>query len=286
MSSFQFMFLADCQLGAYASFSGLSEQDVVDYAARDMRVWSVPTTDGFEWDAAQLEKAVRRANAIRPDFVVMGGDMIDDAADEAQYEAVMEITSRLDGEIPMKWVPGNHDIAADAVVPTRHSIDKYRELFGPDYYAFDWGSARFVVVDTVVLDHPEHVPTELQEQLAFIEFELVAASTAGRQAVLIGHHPLFIGHADEEDTYWNIPRPRRDALLTLIHRHGARVMFSGHWHRNSHAWDGDFEMVTSGAVGYPLGSDPSGFRLVDVGTDTIHHEYHPLEPGNGTRGRV
>jgi 3',5'-cyclic AMP phosphodiesterase CpdA len=270
------MFLADCQLGTYASFSGLSEQDVIEYAARGLRVEAVPRTESFEWDAVRFEAAIRAANHLRPEFVVMGGDMINDPASEEQYEALMRITGLLDRDIPMKWVPGNHDIGVDTVVPTRESIDRYRDGFGPDYYAFDWGTSRLVVLDTVVMDHPEEVPGELAEQMAFVDFELRRAADASRQVILMGHHPLFTKAVDEEDSYWNIPMERRRQLLDLIHRHGVRIMLAGHWHRNSYAQDGDFEMVTSGPVGYPLGDDPSGYRIVDVGIDTLRHEYHPL----------
>ena len=66
------MFLADCQLGAYASFSGLTDQDVVEYAAGDLRVKAAPKTDSIEWDATRYEAAIRIANHLRPEFVVMG----------------------------------------------------------------------------------------------------------------------------------------------------------------------------------------------------------------------
>ena len=36
-------------------------------------------------------------------------------------------------------------------------------------------------------------------------------------------------------------------------------------------------MVTSAAVGYPLGDDPSGFRTVRVYGDRIEHDYHALD---------
>jgi predicted phosphodiesterase len=95
--------------------------------------------------------------------------------------------------------------------------------------------------------------------------------------ILMGHHPLFTSHADEDDTYWNLPRLRRAPLLDLIRRHGVRIAFAGHWHRNGIAFDGDFEMVTSGPVGYPLGNDPSGYRIVDVSANRITHRYEALE---------
>lgn len=276
MADYEFIFMADCQLGAYASFSGMTADDVVRYAAEGMRVHEGPRVDGFEWDADRYAEAIAAANRLRPAFVVMGGDMVDDPASEAQLETVMRITSGLDDAIPMMWVPGNHDIAADTVRPTRHSIDKYREAFGPDYYAFDYGDSRFLVLDTVVIDSPDHVPGELDEQMAWFEWEVHRAMSDQVQAIVFGHHPLFVSHPDEDDTYWNLPSERRARLLELIHRGRIRNAFAGHWHRNSIAWDGQFEMVTSGPVGYPLGDDPSGLRVVTLEQGRVSHRYSAL----------
>jgi 3',5'-cyclic AMP phosphodiesterase CpdA len=276
--SFRFFFLADCQLGAYATFSGMTEEDIVRLEERDMWVEAVPFVEGFEWDAVRYEAAISVANALRPELVVIGGDMIDDASSAAQVEELMRITSRLDPEIPMKWVPGNHDLALDTVAPTPHDVEKYREIFGPDYYTFDVGPARFIALNTVVIDHPEHVPGELGEQMEFLEFELGRAlRDEVAQVILMGHHPLFTSHPDEDDTYWNLPKARRAPLLELIRGHGVKIAFAGHWHRNGIAFDGDFEMVTSGPVGYPLGNDPSGYRIVDVSASRITHRYEALE---------
>ena len=268
--------MADCQLGALASFSGMDADDVVRYAARGMKVEEGPLIEGFQWDAERYTEAIAAANALRPDFVVMGGDMVDDPASDAQLEAVLRITADLDSEIPMFWVPGNHDIAADTVRPTRHSIEKYRETFGPDYYGFDHGGVRFLVLDTVVLDSPQLVPEALDEQMAWFEWEIARARQAQTQIVLFGHHPLFLSEPGEADSYWTLPRERRRQLLDIIHRGRIKNAFAGHWHRNSVAWDGDFEMVTSGPVGYPLGDDPSGFRLVSVEQGAVTHQYQEL----------
>jgi 3',5'-cyclic AMP phosphodiesterase CpdA len=277
LADFVFIFMADCQLGAFASFSGMSAADVVRYSEQGMRVHEGPRVEGFEWDADRYGEAIAAANSLRPAFVVMGGDMVDDPASEAQLETLLRITSSLDRNIPMFWVPGNHDIADDTVSPTPHSIEKYREVFGPDYYGFDYGDIRFLVLDTVVIDSPAHTLGELSEQMAWLEWEIDRAREQRRRVVLFGHHPLFLREPAEEDCYWNLPRERRDPLLQLIHRGGIKHAFAGHWHRNSVARDGEFEMVTSGAVGYPLGDDPSGIRIVNVEHGRITHRYSALD---------
>jgi 3',5'-cyclic AMP phosphodiesterase CpdA len=273
---FEFVFMADCQLGAYATFSGMSETDIARFEERDMRVEIVPKVEGFEWDADRYREAIAAANALRPEFVVMGGDMIDDPASQDQYDTLMEITAGLDRDIPMYWVPGNHDIADDTVVPTPGRIATYREAFGPDYYAFDHGEVRFIVLNTVVVDHPEESGDALAEQMEFLGREIDRIVESDSRGVVFGHHPLFTGEPDEEDTYWNLPAERRRDLLAEFHRGQITHAFAGHWHRNAVARDGAFEMVTSGPVGYPLGTDPSGIRVVRVEPGRIVHHYHGL----------
>lgn len=274
MPAFRFIFMADCQLGAYATFSGITPDEVAGYEARGMKVKVLPPYSGFEWDADRYREAIAAANALRPSFVVMGGDMVDSNADPDQLDALREITAGLDPDIPMHWVPGNHDAAADALVPTAESLAWYREQFGPDRYTFDVGDIRFVVMNTVVLDHPEQVPDEFEEQMAFLDHTVVRAD---RRVVLLGHHPLFLADANEPDDYWNLPAGPRKRLLDLIHANEVPVGFAGHWHRNGIARDGGFEMVTSGPVGVPLGDDPSGFTVVDVDSSSIKHHYETLE---------
>jgi 3',5'-cyclic AMP phosphodiesterase CpdA len=275
---FGFVFLADTQLGCYATFSGFDQAQVEEYAAMGMIVEPVPRVEGFEWDARQYRRAVELINHHRPAFVVIGGDLIDDANSEDQTDEFLAITARIDGEIPVRWVPGNHDIAYDAVTPTRESIDAYRAVFGDDYYSFRHHHTLFIAMNTTVIDHPEDVPGEWDSQFGFLQDELESAGRIGvDHVVLLGHHPLFLKRADEPDTYWNIPAERRSLLLELIHRAGVRIGFAGHWHRNSIGVDGDFVQVTSGPVGYPLGVDPSGYRMVSVGRERVDHHYRALD---------
>ena len=272
---FRVAFLADMQLGLYASFSGMNEGDVVRYAEMDMRIDAVPATDGFDWDARQYQRAVEMLNHLAPDLVIVGGDMIDDPNAEEQIETFLGITAGLDPAIPMRYAPGNHDVAADTVVPTEESIAHYREVFGADYYTFSAGPATFLVLNTVVIDHPELVPAVWEEQQAFIA-DAFDGPRPGNHLVVVGHHPLFLSDPDEPDTYWNLPLERRRPLYDSLRAAGVRLGLSGHWHRNNIAVHDGFEMVCSGPVGYPLGADPSGLRLVEVYPDRIAHTYLPL----------
>jgi 3',5'-cyclic AMP phosphodiesterase CpdA len=274
--TYRFVFLADMQLGAYASFSGLSEEAIRSADEAGLRIEPVPEVEGFEWDARRYEEAVEEVNRLEPRLVLIGGDMLDDPTSEEQYQEFMRITGGIDPSIPVRWVPGNHDAAGDTVVPTADSLARYRDAFGMDFFAFDGGPLRFVALDTVVIDHPEEVPGEWEAQRQFLETELAAAATRGRPVVLIGHHPLFTARPDEEDDYWNVPQERRRVILDLVHRHRVPLMLAGHLHRNAVAVDGGFEMVTAGSVGYPLGDDPSGFLLLEYRDGSFTRRYVPI----------
>lgn len=274
--AFRFAFMADCQLGCYASFSGMDEADVARFAERDMVVRVTPATTGFDWDARQYERAVADANALDPAFAVLGGDMVDDPDDPDQYREVLRITEQLDA--PMHWVPGNHDIGADTNVPTSASMAAYRTRFGPDHYAFQHDGATVIVVDTVVWVHAEVVAEEWEAQLAFLRTELAAAAARGGPVIVCGHHPLFTRDADEPDDYWNVPAVRRHLLLDLLVEHGVQLYLCGHWHRCGGGMYRGLEVAVTGPVGYPLGAEPSGFRLVQVDEHDIRHEYLSLSP--------
>lgn len=272
---FRLAFLADTQLGMYATFSGMGPDDVARYAARDMRVTAVPRVEGWEWDARQYQRAVQVVNHLAPDLVIVGGDMIDDPNRDDQMEAFLAITGRIDPAIPIRYAPGNHDIADDTVVPTPERIHRYRQAFGPDFYVFSQGPGTFLVLNTVVIDHPELVPGVWEDQEAFLA-DTLDAIPPGTTVVAIGHHPLFLETPDEPDTYWNLPLQRRRPLYHRLRAGGVRLALAGHWHRNHVAVHDGFEMVTSGPVGYPLGDDPSGLRIVEVYRDRVSHRYIPL----------
>ncbi len=274
---FRFLFLADTQLGCYATFSGFTAEQVEQYAEMGMKVEPVPPVTGYEWDANRYREAVQIINATRPELVMIGGDLIDDPNVDDQIDEFLSITSHIDDGITVRWVPGNHDIANDFMAPTPESVRAYRDVFGPDHYSFRMSDTLFIALDTPVIDHPEHVPEEWEAQLGFLTDELAHAARSNLDHIIIvGHHPLFVARPDEPDTYWNLPLERRTVILELLHSAKVKIGFAGHWHRNAIATDGSFTQVTSGPVGYPLGDDPSGYRIVDVSQSDVRHEYLPL----------
>ncbi len=264
--------MADCQLGCYATFSGFDDAMVERYRELDMTVTKFPRTIGFEWDAARHREAIELTTSLDPDFAVIGGDLIDDLSDQKQIDAFQDISR---GFTPLRLVPGNHDVAWDATVPSPDALSAYRSEFGPDRYRFDHEEDSFIVVNTTIWANPQMVPEEHTQQLSFLEESLIQAAEA-RHRVILGHHPLFVSDADEPNSYWSIPNPLRSELLAMFERYSVGTFFAGHWHRNGGGRHKTLDMVVTGPVGFPLGRDPSGLRVVDVDATGVKHKYMAL----------
>ena len=90
---------------------------------------------GYEQSVASFRQAVRRVNALRPDFVVMCGDYIHTAGNMNLWndESITDFKQIKDGlAVSSYCAPGNNDVGN---VPTVASLNRYREAIGKDYYS-------------------------------------------------------------------------------------------------------------------------------------------------------
>ena len=286
-----FVQMADPQFGQFAHFSGRTPQDLAAYRRQRLNVREAPKVEHFREETRRFEAAVAMAGAARPRFVIVCGDMVNTAGDPAQVAEVKRIARALPEGVPVRYVAGNHDACPDNEVPDSESLARYRADFGPDYYAFREDAAHFVVLNASLLQHPERVPEDYDRQMTWLEGTLRDATRAGASHIVaFTHQPLFMARAEEPDEdypwapsppgrppgYWAVPRARRMPVLELFRRHGVQATFCGHWHRNHEARDGDMLEVLTSSVGYPLGDDPSGIRIVRLTTGGVEHEFRPL----------
>jgi 3',5'-cyclic AMP phosphodiesterase CpdA len=222
-------------------------------------------------EIALFERAIAHANRLRPAFVVICGDLIQTPGDAEQTAEFLRIAAGLDESIPLHLVAGNHDVGS---TPTPESLRWYRETFGPDRYAFQHGDLYGIVLNSSLIDHPESAEADADAQLVWLGEELARARAAqAPHVVIFQHHPFFLVDPDEGKEYFNLPVKRRRAYLEVLRDGGVSAVFAGHYHRNGYARDGDLEMITTGPVGKPLGSDPSGFRIVRISPEGLTQAY-------------
>ncbi len=225
--------------------------------------------------------AIAQANRLRPDFVVVCGDLINrngDAAkvdleeDERRARAYLDGAAQLDASIPLRNVAGNHDVCN---VPTPETLAWYEQRFGPPWYAFTHKTAQFVVLESDLMKNPQGAPEAAEQQLDWLKQTLTTKMPdAVRQRIVFMHHPLCLKSLDEGDSYFLLPKKRRSELADLFRRSGVKTVFSGHYHGNVVVRDGELEMVTTSGLAKTLRGDPLGFRIVRVGAEGVEHTFY------------
>src|SRR5262249_325131 len=107
------------------------------------------SNEGWEQETALFSRAVASINRLRPRFVIMSGDMANQAVGEpepaAQVAEFQRVAGGIDPAIPLLYVSGNHDVGNR---PTPDALAAYRQEFGDDWYTFWAGGACGLVLNS------------------------------------------------------------------------------------------------------------------------------------------
>ena len=229
------------------------------------------SNNGFKKETELYEKAINEINRLRPDFIVITGDLVNNKDDNPQVEEFKRITSRIKTSIPVWFIPGNHDIGQS---PLQNDIDKFTSDYGHDRFSFMHKNCLFIGLNSCLIK--ANTPGLEQIQFEWLRKELSKAGKVNH-IILFSHYPFFINGYDEPETYSNLPVEARNRYLGLLEEFGADAVFAGHLHNNATANYNHIEMVTTSAVGKPLEKAPSGFRIIKVYSDRIESVYYSLD---------
>ena len=227
----------------------------------------------YEQNVQNFKDAATYINKHKPEFVVVCGDLVSDPFKEEEKNIFLEISKTI--TVPVYVVAGNHDVGN---TPSAKTMAWYRKNFGKDWYSFDHKGCAGVVLNSSLIKSPGDQPEEAKKQRAWVESEFEKLSNKGYSHIFVfTHHPFFLKKFDEADQYFNIQTPHRVGYFAMFEKYGVRAVFSGHYHKNSYGKHKEIEMITTSAIGRPLGKDPSGFRIVEVFKDSIEHTYFGLK---------
>jgi 3',5'-cyclic AMP phosphodiesterase CpdA len=225
-------------------------------------------------EEANLSFVVANINRLKPTFVVVCGDLVNKTGDSAQIRSYKQIIKNVEKDIPVYNVPGNHDVGNQ---PAREQLARYREAFGKDYYTFDAGPLRGIVLNSSLIGSPQNAPEEAAAQEKWLLSELARARRDRIENLVVFQHiSYFLKDPTEPDQYFNIPQATRRRYLQWFHEYGVKHIFAGHYHRNEYGRDEEIEMVTTGPVGMPLGKNQSGFRIVRLAQNGMENRYYEL----------
>lgn len=215
---------------------------------------------GYDHDVKTFTMAVDQINRMKPDFVVICGDLINQAASAEAWNDFNSIKSGF--KIPCHCAAGNHDVENK---PTAKSLKLYREKIGADYYTFDHKGFTFVVANTQLWKAP--LAGESEKHDTWFRETLVTASKNNRPVVVVAHYPLFVKTPEEKENYYNLPIDKRLELLKLCEENGVVAFLAGHTHKLVINDYKGIHFVNGETTSRNADKRPMGFRRWEVGAD-------------------
>ena len=143
-----------------------------------------------------LRRTVDMVNARHPDAVIVSGDV---GENYDQWLLARGILKWL--HAPVYYAPGNHDVHTN-------DVEKYREVFGPDYYRFQVKGVTFLVIDSQLLGNfdnfdaqspqpmPPQTEAESQKMLSWLSRQGSGGSADNRNR----RHWWNLGRRQNQDT--------------------------------------------------------------------------------------
>jgi hypothetical protein len=182
-------------------------------------------------------------------FAIDIGDMVERGTLEQFDEFFKQIQPY--SRLPFLTAAGNHDLGKN------QDLTLYRQIFGPDYYAFQLKDHYFIVLNN-------NSPTGMGEaQMAWLENELKKSQSYKTRLVFF-HYPLFDPRGGKYRHSLTEEAGRR--LAAIFSRYKVTYIFASHIHGYfTGKWDG-VPFTISGGGGAPL-----------AGTDPAHFFYHYLK---------
>lgn len=216
-----------------------------------------------------MNKAVTAINQLKPPFVVITGDFVNNSKSKEQIAAYKSMIAQIDSSVKVYMIQGNHDIGK----VSRASIDNYKKNYGETHFSFRYGDCAFIGIDSNIIKEEDKEREEVQ--FKWLEQELQKTKDA-RFKFVFTHCSVFLKRMDEPVNYSNFSLPMREKYVHLFQKYGVNAIFAGHLHNNAYGKVGNMEMITIGPVGKVLGTGYQGMNLVKVYPDRFISEFIAL----------
>lgn len=167
-----------------------------------------------------------------PDFVVHLGDIVHPVPELPTFEVAAERFKEIVSQVPMPihLVPGNHDIGeknlegVPAEIICEDYIQKYNRIFGKDYYSFDHGDIKCIIINAFLFN--SGLPAE-QLQKDWLDGEI---SGTDKRVFVFTHYPPYLYEPNERENYDTMDEPGRSWLLERLRKDNVEAIFTGHVH--------------------------------------------------------
>jgi DNA repair exonuclease SbcCD nuclease subunit len=212
--------------------------------------------DSFDSDVKRFEQAVKQANELLPDLVLIAGDMVN-SVNEKSVSAFKKTLVKI--QPPVILTAGNHDLP-DPV--TEANLKYYRETFGNDFVVYECQGRLIISANSQLWRKAPKEETEKQEQK--LRDTLKNAKEKNLPVILMTHIPPFDNNPNEKDEYFNLPQEKRMELLTLAKDNGVFLWLSGHTHKTKRREYNGITILNGETTSQNFDKRPFGFRLLTV----------------------
>jgi 3',5'-cyclic AMP phosphodiesterase CpdA len=149
-----FLMAALCGLGLFHAAQAQAQITIAQIS--DTHLGEPEAPHAFD----NLRRTVDMVNARHPDAVIVSGDI---GENYDQWLIARGILKWLNA--PVYYAPGNHDVHS-------RDVQRYRDVFGPDYYRFQVKGVTFLVIDSQLLGNfdqfeartPQPLPPETEAE--------------------------------------------------------------------------------------------------------------------------
>lgn len=229
----------------------------------------------------------------RPDFILVGGDLVNNARGllVPEAERQLDLFLRIWNDhtaLPAHWVFGNHDLVgtsnSQAVATDPHyGKGLFHDRLGLKdlSYTFDWKGWHFVILDDVeALPNRSYIGRVPENELSFLRTQIDVP--AGPPTIVSTHIPfsslmalgMLFAQAAGRDVNPDrvITCSNADAVMKILPGHQVKAVLCGHIHHYEQTSVNGVRYINSGAVcgNYwrgPMLDCKEGFGVVDVGPD-------------------
>jgi predicted MPP superfamily phosphohydrolase len=204
----------------------------------------------------RMQKFRSIVDSVKPDLIVITGDLVRDALRVPETEAARLFQLFLNEihkiKFPVWCAPGNHEIFGIerhlSLVSSQHPLygkKMYRHYLGPDYYSFNYNGIHFIALNSLDFEDLWYYGQVDSVQLEWLKKD-VATVLPTTPIVTFQHVPFFSGGFSmmpfEEDgparslvrekgvlQYRHVVSNAQDVMSILEH-HNYPLALSGHYH--------------------------------------------------------
>lgn len=235
----------------------------------DPQLGFITESEDFSPEQANMERIAKEVNALSPDFVVFTGDYVQWRTDEGALEGFQKMCSLFDENIPLYFLPGNHDVGEASPEEVAEFVARY----GHDRFVYEGENYTTIGYNSCLIKSAAEGESELYE---WMKESLAKAAERDMPIILAAHHPQFVFSPEEENNGENLPLELRKKYLALMSAYDVDLVLSGHLHHCVRAeWEG-IRFATTSAAGRPLGDEGSGVTVVTIKDATATPTFYEI----------